>query len=57
MRIDILTLFPDMFAPLKESVIGRAVNSGKLEIVITDIREYTADKHKKCERHYFTEDY
>lgn len=49
MRIDILTLFPDMFAPLKESVIGRAVNSGKLEIVITDIREYTADKHKKCD--------
>ena len=49
MRIDILTLFPDMFAPLKESVIGRAVNSGKLEIVITDIREYTADKHRKCD--------
>lgn len=38
-----------MFAPLKESVIGRAVNSGKLEIVITDIRDYTADKHKKCD--------
>ena len=38
-----------MFAPLKESVIGRAVNSGKLEIVITDIREYTADKHRKCD--------
>ena len=49
MKIDILTLFPDMFAPLKESVIGRAVNSGKLEIVITDIRDYTADKHKKCD--------
>lgn len=49
MRIDILTLFPDMFAPLKESVIGRAVNSGKLEIVITDIRDYTADKHRKCD--------
>ena len=38
-----------MFAPLKESVIGRAVNSGKLEIVITDIRDYTADKHRKCD--------
>ena len=49
MKIDILTLFPDMFAPLKESVIGRAVNSGKLEIVITDIRDYTADKHRKCD--------
>ena len=49
MRIDILTLFPEMFAPLKESVIGRAVGSGKAEIVITDIRDYTLDKHKKCD--------
>lgn len=49
MRIDILTLFPEMFAPLKESVIGRALNSGKAEIVITDIRDYTLDKHKKCD--------
>ena len=49
MKIDILTLFPDMFAPLKESVIGRAVTCGKLEIVITDIRDYTADKHRKCD--------
>ena len=49
MRIDILTLFPEMFAPLKESIIGRAVNGGKLEIVVTDIRDYTLDKHKKCD--------
>lgn len=49
MRIDILTLFPEMFAPLKESVIGRALDSGKAEIVITDIRDYTRDKHKKCD--------
>ncbi len=49
MRIDVLTLFPEMFAPLKESVIGRAVESGKAEIVITDIRDYTLDKHKKCD--------
>lgn len=49
MRIDILTLFPEMFTPLFESVIGRAVKSGKAEIVITDIRDYTKDKHKKCD--------
>ena len=49
MRIDILTLFPEMFAPLKESIIGRAVKSGKAEIVITDIRDHTTDKHKKCD--------
>ena len=49
MRIDILTLFPEMFAPLKESIIGRAVNGGKLEIIVTDIRDFTIDKHKKCD--------
>ena len=49
MRIDVLTLFPEMFAPLKESIVGRAVDGGKIEIVVTDIREYTKDKHKKCD--------
>ena len=49
MKIDVLTLFPEMFTPLKTSIIGRAVNSGKLEINIVDIRDYTLDKHKKCD--------
>ncbi len=49
MRIDILTLFPEMFTPLSSSIIGRAREGGKLEIVITDIREYTENKHKKCD--------
>lgn len=49
MRIDILTLFPEMFEPLKQSIIGRAVAGGKIEINIVDIRDYTLDKHKKCD--------
>ncbi len=49
MKIDILTLFPEMFAPLKTSIIGRAVDSKKLEINIIDIRNYTLDKHNKCD--------
>lgn len=49
MRIDILTLFPEMFTPLSTSIIGRAVEAQKLQIVITDIRDYTLDKHKKCD--------
>ena len=49
MKIDVLTLFPEMFTPLKTSIIGRAVDSGKLEINIVDIRDYTLDKHKKCD--------
>ena len=49
MRIDILTLVPEMFTPLQTSIIGRAVNSGKLQINVVDIRDYTLDKHKKCD--------
>lgn len=53
MRIDILTLFPDMFTPLTESIIGRAVKSGKVEIVVTDIRDYADNKHKRCDDYPF----
>ena len=49
MKIDILTLFPEMFSPLKTSIIGRAENAGKIEINIVNIRDYTLDKHKKCD--------
>ena len=49
MKIDVLTLFPEMMSPLFSSIIGRAVADGKVEIKVTDIREYTADKHKKCD--------
>ena len=49
MKIDILTLFPEMFAPLSMSILGRAQKNGKIEIKITDIRDYTEDKHKKCD--------
>ena len=53
MRIDILTLFPEMFAPLKASIIGRAVNAGKVEIAVTDIRDYATDKHRRCDDYTF----
>lgn len=45
MRIDILTLFPEMFAPLEHSIIKRATDSGILDLHITNIRDYTTDKH------------
>lgn len=38
-----------MFAPLFESIVGRAVSSGKIEINIVDIREFSKDRHKKCD--------
>lgn len=49
MKIDILTLFPDMFAPLSQSIIGRAECAGIVDINAIDIRKYTADKHFKCD--------
>lgn len=47
MRIDILSLFPDMFeATLGESIVGRAQEDGFLDINVTDFRQYTTDKHR-----------
>ncbi|HIU06410.1 MAG TPA: tRNA (guanosine(37)-N1)-methyltransferase TrmD [Candidatus Onthoplasma faecigallinarum] len=49
MRIDILTLFPEMFAPLKESIIKRAVEDEKVEINIINIRDFATPPHYKCD--------
>ena len=50
MRIDILTLFPEMCnSVLSESIIGRARENGFVEIECTDIRDYTADKHNRVD--------
>ncbi len=50
MRIDILTLFPDMFTgPLDASIVGRARESGLIEVHVHDIRDWTTDKHNKVD--------
>lgn len=50
MRIDILTLFPDMFKGFTtESIIKRAIDKGLVEINIIDFREYSQDKNKKVD--------
>ena len=53
MRIDILTLFPEMFTPLFSSIMGRATKDGKLEINVINIRDFSKDKHKKCDDYTF----
>ena len=45
MKISILTLFPEMFKALDESIIGRATKAGKIEINAVNIRDYSKDKH------------
>lgn len=42
-----------MFAPLKESIVGRAVNSGKLNIDVINIRDFAENKHLKCDDYPF----
>lgn len=49
MKINILTLFPEMFVPLTESMLGRAVDNGILEINLINIRDYTEDKHNRVD--------
>ena len=50
MRIDLLTLFPDMCETvLSESIIGRARRAGKLDIHCRNIRDYTLDKHRRVD--------
>ncbi len=54
MKIDILTLFPNMFDGfLKESIIGRAIKERKVEINIYNIRNYSNDPHKKVDDYPF----
>ena len=53
MRIDILTLFPEMFSAMQESILGRAQKDGKLQINVVNIRDYTEDKHLKCDDYPF----
>ncbi len=53
MKIDILTLFPEGFSYLNTSILKRAKEEGKLEINIIDIREFSTNKHKKCDDYPF----
>ena len=53
MKIDILTLFPEMFAPLFASVTGRAAKTGILELNAVNIRGFTNDKHGRCDDYTF----
>ena len=44
-----MTIFPDIFTPLKESIIKRAQEKGLVEIKVHNLRDFTHDKHKKVD--------
>ena len=45
-RIDVVTLFPEMFEPLRHSILGRAVEEGQLSIRYVNPRDFTSDRHR-----------
>ena len=49
MKFDVLTLFPEMFSSLEESIIGKAREKGLIEINLINIRDFSKDKHKKVD--------
>lgn len=49
MKFDVLTLFPEMFVSMEQSIIGRAMKNQLLEINLTNIRDFSKDKHKKVD--------
>ena len=49
MKFDILTLFPEMFEPLKHSIIQRAESKNLININLINIRDFSKDKHKKVD--------
>lgn len=49
MKFDVLTLFPEMFQIMKESVIGRAIDKNLIEVHPVNIRDFSTDKHKKVD--------
>ncbi len=54
MKIDILTIFPDIFnTPLNYSIIERAINMGALDISVHNLRDYTTDKAKSTDDYPF----
>lgn len=53
MKIDVLTLFPQMFSALNESILGRAQSKNLININVVNIRDFSADKHKKCDDYTF----
>ncbi len=49
MKISVLTLFPELYDSLNVSIIGKALEKGAFLVDVKNIRDYSLDKHKKCD--------
>lgn len=46
MRLDVVTIFPDYFAPLRLSLVGKAIEKGIVSLGVHDLRQWTHDRHR-----------
>ncbi|MFD1045661.1 tRNA (guanosine(37)-N1)-methyltransferase TrmD, partial [Kibdelosporangium lantanae] len=46
MRIDVVTIFPEYLTPLREALLGKAIDKGLLSVAVHDLRKWTHDVHK-----------
>jgi tRNA (guanine37-N1)-methyltransferase len=46
MRLDVVTIFPDYLAPLRQSLVGKAIERGQLDVRLHDLRRWTDDVHR-----------
>ena len=49
MRIDVLTIFPGYLDPLRESLVGRALTDGLIELAVHDLRNWATDRHRSVD--------
>ena len=49
MKFDVLTLFPEMFEAVKQSILGKAIEKGLININLVNIRDFSKNKHKKVD--------
>jgi tRNA (guanine37-N1)-methyltransferase len=49
-RVDVLTIFPSIFqSPLRESLLGKAIEAGTLDVRVHDVRDHTTDRHRQVD--------
>lgn len=53
MKISVLTIFPEIYGVLSQSIIGKAIEKGVFETEVINVRDFSADKHKKTDDYPF----
>jgi tRNA (guanine37-N1)-methyltransferase len=49
LRLDVITIFPEYLAPLRQSLLGKAIERGRLELAVHDLRDFTEDVHRSVD--------